>query len=129
MKEVDSNTLITRNVDRARNTSIKVMFAVAGILSSVSPAFAELPTSDAPTRGAGSSFIETFKNYGYDIGILLGLLLATAAFLVVGHHSIGSYAQVQAGRKTWGDFGATVSVGALILVLVIWLCTQAATIL
>ncbi|WP_122339476.1 TIGR03745 family integrating conjugative element membrane protein [Pseudomonas caricapapayae] len=129
MKEVVSSSPITRTVDGARNLSIKALFAVAGIMSSVSPAFADLPTSDAPTRGNGSGFIETFKNYGYDIGILLGLLLATCAFLVVGHHSIGSYAQVQAGRKTWGDFGATVAVGALILVLVVWLCTQAATIL
>lgn len=129
MKDVTSNNLITRTVTGARNTSIKAVFAAAIALSSASPAFAVLPQSDAPSRGAGKGFIETFQNYGYDIGIFLGLLLATCAFLVVGHHSIGSYAQVQAGRKTWGDFGATVAVGALILVLVIWLCTQASEIL
>jgi len=51
-------------------------------------AFAELPTMEAPSRGEGSGLIETIKNYAYDGGILLGLLIALLAFLGVAWHSL-----------------------------------------
>ena len=53
-----------------------------GLLLVLGPslAFAQLPTMEAPSRGEGSGLIETIKNYAYDGGILLGLLIACSLF-------------------------------------------------
>jgi integrating conjugative element membrane protein (TIGR03745 family) len=102
-----------------------------GLLLVLGPslAFAELPAMEAPSRGEGSGLIETIKNYAYDGGILLGLLIALLAFLGVAWHSLTVYADVQNQRKTWKDLGAVVGIGALLVVIIIWFLTKAAAIL
>ncbi|CRM57003.1 TIGR03745 family integrating conjugative element membrane protein [Pseudomonas sp. 25 R 14] len=91
--------------------------------------FADLPTMEAPSRGEGSGLIDTIKNYAYDGGILLGLLIALLAFLGVAWHSLTVYADVQNQRKTWKDLGAVVGIGAILVVIIIWFLTKAADIL
>ncbi len=39
------------------------------------------------------------------------------------------YAEIHTGRKTWGQFGLTVAIGAVLLVIGIWLLTEATGIL
>ncbi|MBX8508950.1 TIGR03745 family integrating conjugative element membrane protein [Pseudomonas cichorii] len=90
---------------------------------------AGLPDMEAPSRGEGANMIETFKNYMFDYASLVGLVIAVAAFCGVAYHAYGTYSEVQSGKKTWGQFGLTVTVGGVLLVIIIWLLTKAAAIL
>lgn len=88
-----------------------------------------LPTMENPSRGAGGGIMKTIRDYGYDIVMLVALLVVAAMFIGVCYHAYTSYADIHIGKKTWGQFGLTVAVGAVLLVIGIWLLTQATTIL
>jgi integrating conjugative element membrane protein (TIGR03745 family) len=90
---------------------------------------ADLPDMDDPSRGKGDGIMETLQNYGYDIVILMSLAICAVGFLVVANSCIGTYAEIQNGRKQWKDLGAMAGVGAILLVITIWLLTEAGDIL
>ena len=73
--------------------------------------------------------LETIRNYGYDIIMLVALLVVASMFIGVCYHAYGTYAEIHTGRKTWGQFGLTVAIGAVLLVIGIWLLTEATGIL
>ena len=88
-----------------------------------------LPQLENPSRGTGGGIMETIRNYGYDIVLLVALLVVASMFIGVCYHAYGTYAEIHTGRKTWGQFGLTVAVGAVLLVIGIWLLTEATGIL
>ncbi|EMK3529614.1 TPA: TIGR03745 family integrating conjugative element membrane protein [Pseudomonas aeruginosa] len=88
-----------------------------------------LPTIENPTRGTGNGIMETVRNYGYDIVMLVALLVVASMFIGVCYHAYGTYAEIHTGKKTWGQFGLTVAIGAVLLVIGIWLLTEATGIL
>lgn len=94
-----------------------------------SSVLADLPTMDTPSRGEGRGLMETIKNYSYDGVILMGLLIGSYAFTKVAGAALETFGEVRSGKKTWGDFAMIVLVGVCLLVVVIWLLTQAADIL
>lgn len=104
-------------------------FVLGMIAFSPLGAWAALPTPDNPTRGAGSSILETLQNYGYDIIMLLALVVVASMFVGVCYHAYTRYSEIHAGRATWGQFGLSVAVGAALLVIGIWLVTKATGVL
>lgn len=94
-----------------------------GVLSP--SAQAALPTLENPSRGVGSGILQTLQNYGYDIVMLIALLVVASMFVGVCYHAYTRYAEIHIGRSTWGQFGLTVAVGAMLLVVGIWLLTEA----
>jgi integrating conjugative element membrane protein (TIGR03745 family) len=88
-----------------------------------------LPTVEDPSRGPGAGIIETLQNYGFDIVMLVALLVISGMFIGVCYHAYTQYSEIHTGRKTWGEFGLTVAVGALLLVVGIWLLTTATEVL
>ncbi|WP_154923326.1 TIGR03745 family integrating conjugative element membrane protein [Klebsiella grimontii] len=90
---------------------------------------ADLPKMEDPSRGQGDGIMETLQNYGYDIVILMTLGVCAVGFLVVANNCIATYSEIQGGRKQWKDLGAMAGVGAILLVITIWLLNQASDIL
>ncbi|WP_211460867.1 TIGR03745 family integrating conjugative element membrane protein [Collimonas silvisoli] len=95
------------------------------------PAFSGpgLPKMEDPTRGQGNGILQTLQNYGYDIVMLVALIVIAAMFLGVCYHAYTRYSEIHTGRATWGQFGLSVAVGAMLLVIGIWLLTKATGVL
>ncbi|MFC4250360.1 TIGR03745 family integrating conjugative element membrane protein [Sinimarinibacterium flocculans] len=94
------------------------------------PAIAQgLPTLEDPSRGQGTGIMQTLQNYGYDIVLLVALLVVSSMFIGVCYHAYTRYAEIHNGRATWGQFGLSVAVGAILLVVGIWLLTRATGVL
>ncbi|MGR3808199.1 TIGR03745 family integrating conjugative element membrane protein [Pasteurella testudinis] len=104
------------------------LWALITLLTS-NTALAALPTMEDPSRGAGKGIIETIKNYAYDAGILAGLLISAVAFYQVASSCLATYREISDGKKKWSDLGMTALVGAILIVIIIWLLTKAADIL
>jgi integrating conjugative element membrane protein (TIGR03745 family) len=103
------------------------LIPLTAVLSPI--AQAQLPTIEDPSRGPGAGTIETLQNYGFDIVMLVALLVIAGMFIGVCYHAYVQYSEIHTGRKTWGEFGLTVAVGAMLLVVGIWLLTTATEVL
>lgn len=88
-----------------------------------------LPQMEDPSRGRGSGILQTLQNYGYDIIMLVALIVIACMFVGICYHAYMVYADIQNGKKTWGQFGLTVAVGAMLLVIGVWLLTEGTGIL
>lgn len=93
------------------------------------PASAALPKPEAPSRGESGGLLKIFQNYGYDAAVLGGLGIATLAFIVVSVVCIGKFQEVSTKKANWSEFFTFMAVGAVILVVVIWLVNEASKIL
>lgn len=113
--------------DRRRFRSLVPALALVGL--TLTPlAHADLPALEEPSRG-GTGIIEILQNYGFDIVLLVALLVISSMFIGVCYHAYTTYSEIHTGRKTWGEFGLTAAAGAILLVIGIWLLTQATEIL
>lgn len=92
-------------------------------------AAAALPSSQAPTRGEGSSWLQTIQNYGYDGFMLLGLFLLGAMMVGVASHAYGVYHDIHEGKKKWRDLGLTAVVGICLIGVGIFMVTKATGVL
>ena len=104
--------------------------AGAALLGTAS-AQAGLPDVADPSTGAvdDGDFIGMLQAYGLDIVVLGGLGLSAISLLVVAKNVISKYSMVADGRATWGEVGMHGAVGVVLLVIVIFLATQSATVL
>jgi integrating conjugative element membrane protein (TIGR03745 family) len=122
MKQV---ILATRNRISAVKYALMTMM-VMGINS----AYAALPTTAAPSNAAAQGdYIGLAKGYAYDILILGGLIIGAIAFYTVAANAIGVYKEIGAGKKEWSDLGMHVLAGVLLLVMVVYLLTEASTVI
>ncbi|EGL0812655.1 TIGR03745 family integrating conjugative element membrane protein [Escherichia coli] len=105
------------------------MRGLAFALSGISVARAALPTVEGPKSSTDSSFYGQISGYLNDGIVLGGLILAAVAMLAVGNAIIATFAEVRDGKSTWAKFGMLCVVGVILIVVVIWLASKAATIM
>lgn len=113
----------------ARRPRIAAALVPLGLAAMPLLSQAALPTMEDPSRGTGSGIMQTLQNYGYDIVLLIALLVVSSMFIGVCYHAYSRYAEIHTGRATWGQFGLTVAVGAILLVIGVWLLTKATGVL
>jgi integrating conjugative element membrane protein (TIGR03745 family) len=109
------------------NALTRLLVFATAVFSGI--AHADLPKMEDPSRGKGNGIMDTLKNYGYDMVILMSLAICAVGFLVVANSCISTYSEIQNGKKQWKDLGAMAGVGAILLVVTIWLLTQAGEVL
>lgn len=93
------------------------------------PAFADLPSVEAPESGGGSGLSGQIKGYLQDGIVIGGLVVAAVAFINVAIAALHTFTEVRNEKATWTKFGAIVVVGVVLLVAVIWLLGKSADIL
>lgn len=105
---------------------------VAGLTLSLlaGSTFAALPTAVAPATGvAAGDYIAIMHQY-WTAGVAFLVLLAGAfAFFSVGGGAIAKFNEFRVGRAEAGDLMVYAVIGVVILVAVVYLLTQASTIL
>ncbi|MFD1803631.1 TIGR03745 family integrating conjugative element membrane protein [Mixta tenebrionis] len=93
------------------------------------PALADLPTVEPPESGGGSGLTGQIKGYLQDGVLIGGLVIAAIAFTMVAVSAVHTFTEVRNEKATWTKFGSIVVVGAVLLVVVIWLLGKAAGII
>lgn len=107
----------------------RLAFAAVALATLPQAAFADLPSIQQPTNGTGSgSLYDTIQGYAADGAVLLGLLLVTGGFLVVGGSALGKFNEARK-RGEWGEFITVIVVGVILVVALIWLANKASDIL
>lgn len=92
---------------------------------------AQLPTQADPDSGTirPGNILDAVRYYAQDIFLLAGLIIATVIFILVTTNAIAVYKEIRDGRRTWGDLGMHAGAGAVLIVFVVFLLTQAQTII
>lgn len=111
-------------------TTKKKMHSVASsamllFISTSNALAAGIPKMEAPSKGEGSGFFETIKNYIFDFITLVVLGLCAWGLIKVAYAAIETYGEVRNKKASWGEFGGIILVGVILIVAVIWLGTKA----
>ncbi|PXF30455.1 hypothetical protein WH50_15295 [Pokkaliibacter plantistimulans] len=104
-------------------------YVVVASLLLTSSAWAALPKMEAPSTGTDGGNLATFKGYLYDALIVVGLGLATWAFLSVGSNTIATYKAWRMQKAELSELGLVAGMGVALVILVLYLANKAAAIL
>ena len=96
--------------------------------SRVAAQLPDVSTPDGVDEDSGD-YIEVFQAYALQIVVLGGLIVAVAALFIVAKNMLSKYSEIADGRATWGELGMHAAAGVVLLVIVVFLMTQAAGVL
>ncbi|WP_205959055.1 TIGR03745 family integrating conjugative element membrane protein [Pantoea stewartii] len=112
-----------------RSARIRTTMLILPLTLAAGQACAGLPPIQQPTTGGGGGFWNTMMGYAKMFFLALGLIICVIAFFAVAHAVITSFHDVRQNKGTWTQFGVYCLVGVLLILLVIFLATQAADII
>lgn len=110
-------------------TRAATFFSFLSLWLCARPAFAALPTVEAPASKGSSGLMGQIKGYLQDAIVLGGLVIAAIAFINVAIAAVHTFTEVRNEKATWTKFGAIIVVGVVLLVTIIWLLGKSAEIL
>ncbi len=96
--------------------------------SRVAAQLPDVSTPDGIDEDSGD-YIAVFQAYALQIVVLGGLIVAVAALFIVAKNMLSKYSEIADGRATWGELGMHAAAGVVLLVIVVFLMTQAAGVL
>ncbi len=112
------------------NVTKKMQVVSTMFLLAATNVHAALPdTADPSNAAAEGDYIGLMKGYAYDILIVVGLVIGCLCFTAVARNCLTVYSEISTGKKTWSDMGMHGMMGVLLLVFVIYLLTEASTII
>lgn len=114
---------------RQRWQRLRHAFLALSLGVMAAPAMAGLPNVEPPSNGGGGGLMDQIKGYAQDGIVMIGLILAAVAFVYVAMAVVHTFAEVRDGKASWGKFGGIFVVGAILLVIVIWLLGKSVEIL
>ena len=118
------------NLTRAIRACGATLLALLALAFCVEPALAALPTAVAPPAGAAAGdYIAVGQDYFKKGLLFLGLLISTLGFLAVAGGGIAKFNDYRTGRAELGDLAMFAVIGVVVLVLMVYLATEAAAIL
>lgn len=123
-------SVVSRSAAKAKSSYARALAVGLFGWLSVKPAFADLPTVEAPSSsGAGTGLNGQLTGYIQDGLVLGGLMLCAIAFFMVAQNCLVTFNEVRNERATWVKFGSIVVVGVALLVAIIWLLGKSAEII
>ena len=94
------------------------------------PVAAALPTPVAPsTAPAAGNWLDLIKGYAKDAGLVIGLIIAVAAFLWIAWITIAKFNEARQGKAEWGEVGLVGVVAAGVMVFISFLLTEASNVI
>ncbi len=123
-------SVVSRSISKIKSSYARALAVSLSGWLSVKPAFADLPTVEAPSSsGAGTGLNGQLTGYIQDGLVLGGLCLCAIAFFMVAQNCLVTFNEVRNERATWVKFGSIVVVGVALLVAIIWLLGKSAEII
>jgi len=111
---------------RRRGLALFAALAAAGSLHAQG-----LPTPVDPTIGGapGGNWLQLIRGYIGDGAVILGLAIATIGLLWVAYTGVAKFNECRVGKAEWSELGVLGIVGAVVLLFMMFLLNQAATII
>ncbi|PQK87704.1 MULTISPECIES: TIGR03745 family integrating conjugative element membrane protein [Pantoea] len=118
-----------RFIRLCRAARLRATLLILPLALAAGQACAGLPQVQPPPGGGGGGLWNTWMGYLKMGGLALGLLVCIGAFMSVAHAVITSFHDVRKGKGTWTELILYCVVGIILILVVIYLATQAADIL
>ncbi len=118
--------------NKRSNLAARIAATVSVLMTGLmaTPAMAALPTAVAAGQGVASGdYIALAQQYFKSGFLFLGLLLASYALYTVAGGAISKFNEFRIGRAELSDVVVYAVVGVVILVIIVYLLTEASTIL
>lgn len=103
----------------------------AGLLAATGTGQANLPTPVDPNIGGapGGNWLQLIRGYIGDGAVILGLAIAIVGLLWVAYTAVAKFNECRTGKAEWSELGVLGIVGAVVLLFMMFLLNEAATII
>jgi integrating conjugative element membrane protein (TIGR03745 family) len=121
----------TRDLLRARSRRSALALMALGAAAWSTTVHAQLPTPVDPTIGGapGGNWLNLIRGYIGDGAVILGLAIATIGLLWVAYTGVAKFNECRVGKAEWSELGVLGIVGAVVLLFMMFLLNEAATVI